>query len=248
MDQQDIEKGLQQLGLSRGDIVEVHSSLNSLGWVQGGAVAVVNALMEVVGDEGALVMSAYPVSKALPLTQQEHARGILAKVRIYPLEYDGPTGMGAVADEFRHRPGVAIGRGIHRVCAWGKDSELLSEGYHQLLEKDGWVLLLGVGIGYCSSMHQAEKVGIPPEITANFKVPDDIRKDYPEDIYLSYGRTPDDAWEKVYQEAELRGLIKKHKIGNADCKLFRARPVVEIYEIALRSDPFKLFGIHNDQR
>ncbi len=48
---------------------------------------------------------------------------------------------------------------------------------------------------------------------------------------------------KVRIEAEGRGLVKRHKIGNAECMLFRARPVVGIYEAALRTDPYSLFGV-----
>ena len=179
LSQGEIEDGLKQLGLARGDIVEVHSSLSSFGWVEGGAATVVNALMEVVGEEGAIVMSAYPVSKPLPLTDQEKERGITAKVRLFGEDYDGPSGMGAIADEFRHRPATVLGPGFHRVCAWGHNAQLLSRGYQHLLEADGWVLLLGVGIGYVSSMHQAEKVGIPPEVVECVRVPDEIRRDYP---------------------------------------------------------------------
>ena len=97
----------------------------------------VDALMNVVGEEGALVMSAYPVSKPLPLTEEERARGILAKVRMYGEDYDGPTGMGAIADEFGRRPGTFLGTGVHRVCAWGHNAELHSQGYQYLLEIDG---------------------------------------------------------------------------------------------------------------
>ena len=56
--QQDIEDGLRQLGLGQGDVAEVHSSLSSLGLVEGGAPTVVDALMSVVSAQGALVMSA----------------------------------------------------------------------------------------------------------------------------------------------------------------------------------------------
>ena len=131
----------------------MHSSLSCLGWVEGGAATVVDALMNVVGEEGTLVMSAYPVSKLLPLTEEEKARGILAKVRLYGPDYEGPTGMGAIADEFRHRSGTVLGKEFHRVCVWGRNAELHSQGYGYLLETDGLVLLLGVDISCCSSMH-----------------------------------------------------------------------------------------------
>jgi aminoglycoside 3-N-acetyltransferase len=43
---------LRSLGIASGDSVLVHSSLKSLGWVNGGAVAVVQALLAAVGDAG----------------------------------------------------------------------------------------------------------------------------------------------------------------------------------------------------
>ena len=113
--QQDIEYGLQKLGLGRGDAVEVHSSLSSFGYVQGGASTVVDALMNVVGKDGALVMSAYPVSRALPLTEEEKARGIIWKVRFLKDDFEEKTGMGVIADEFRRRPETLLGKNLHRV-------------------------------------------------------------------------------------------------------------------------------------
>jgi hypothetical protein len=62
-------------------------------------------------------------------------------------------------------------------------------------------------------------------------------------MYISYGSTPEDAWEKVRAEADRRRLIKRQRIGNAVCMLFKARPVVAIYEDALRTDPLGLFGV-----
>jgi aminoglycoside 3-N-acetyltransferase len=239
----EIEDGLRRLGLARGDAVEVHSSLSSLGWVEGGAAAVVDALMGVVGEEGTLVMPAYPLSKPLPLTEEEKARGILAKVRIFSQDYAGPTGMGEIADEFRGRPGTVLGSGIHRVCAWGRDAERHSQGLGYLLQVDGWVLLLGVDIHRCSSMHLAEKAGLPAEVAACFQLPEEIRYDYPDDVYVAYGSTPEDAWGKVQDEAERRGLIRRGTIGRTACMLFKARPVVGIYEQALRTDPLGLFGV-----
>jgi aminoglycoside N3'-acetyltransferase len=246
--QEDIEDGLRALGLGRGDVVEVHSSLSSFGWVEGGAAAVVDALMAVIGEEGALVMSAYPVSKLLPLTEAEKARGILAKVQLFGEDYDGPTGMGVIADEFRHRPGTVLGPGFHRVCAWGRDAALHAErGYAHLLETDGWALLLGVGIGYCSSMHQAEAgFEMPEAIKRYWQVPEDIQRDYADDIYISYGSTPEDAWAKVQAEAERRGQVWRQRVGQAECVLFKARVVVGIYREWLLSDPFGLHGVERE--
>jgi aminoglycoside 3-N-acetyltransferase len=39
--QEEIKQGLRKLGLRRGDVVGVHSSLSSFGYVEGGADAVI---------------------------------------------------------------------------------------------------------------------------------------------------------------------------------------------------------------
>src|SRR5262245_42415204 len=127
-----IEAGLRSIGLGRGDAVEVHSSLRAFGWVEGGAATIVDTLMQVVGLEGALVMSAYRVSGAIPLTPEEQARGITWKVKVLAEDSPEPIGLGAVVAEFLRRPGVVCGSGIHQVCAWGHDAQRHQQGYQYL--------------------------------------------------------------------------------------------------------------------
>ena len=247
--QEDIVDGLTRLGLERGAAVEVHSSLSSLGFVEGGAPTVIKALMEVVGEEGAIVMSAYLVTPPLPLTADDKAKGIIAKVRFLDEAADCKTGMGIIADTFCRCPNTCMGKGEHRVCAWGHNAHHHSQGYGYLLSIDGWVLLLGVDINRCSSMHTAEdKIEWPKEITEHFQLPDEIRRQYPDtNWYIQYHDPrkplPESAWGKVQIEAERRGLIKRGRIGQAECLLFKGKPVVDLYEEFLRTDPFKLFGV-----
>src|SRR4051794_5201595 len=47
---------LRELGVRPGDILLTHTSLSSLGWVSGGAVAVVQGLLDALGPEGTLVV------------------------------------------------------------------------------------------------------------------------------------------------------------------------------------------------
>jgi aminoglycoside 3-N-acetyltransferase len=246
--QSDIEHGLERLGLRRGDAVEVHSSLSHFGHVIGGAPTIIAALINSVGSAGALVMSAYPVSSAIALTQTEVARGITWKVRILAPDSTERTGMGRVADEFSRRPDVMCGHGIHRVCAWGHEAARHSQGYQHLLEIDGWALLMGVGIDRCSSMHEAEKVGFPSKIAKIFELPADIRRDYPADLWgIGYGSTPMDPWSTILSEAEAQGLIRRRTIGRAECVLFKARALVNEYADHLRTDPFAIFGLVEDR-
>lgn len=245
----EIADGLKALGLERGACVEVHSSLSSLGDVEGGALTVIQALMDTVGEEGTIVMPAYRVTPPLPFSDEERRKGIVAKVRFLDEDADEKTGMGVIADTFRKLPGTCLGKGIHRVCAWGHNAKLHSQGYTYLLSVDGWVLLMGVGIDRCSCMHQAEdKIGVPDVISEYFEIPEDIRRQYPDTHwYIQYNDPrrgpPVNAWEKVRVEAERRGFIRRRRIGQAECLFFKAQPVVAIYENWLRKDPFGLFGV-----
>jgi aminoglycoside 3-N-acetyltransferase len=247
--QKDIIDDLKRLGLGRGAAVEVHSSLSSMGFVEGGASTVINALMDVVGEAGAIVMSAYLVTPLISLTEEDKMKGITAKVQMLDENANCKTGMGVIVDTFCKLPTTYLGKGIHRLCAWGHHAQLHSQGYEHLLSIDGWVLLIGVDIHRCSCMHTAEaKVHWPKEILAYFELPEEIQRQYPRtDWYVEY-RDPqkpllEDAWGKVQIEAECRGLIRRGHIGKAECMLFKAKPVVDVYEEFLRTDPFVLYGI-----
>ena len=48
----DIKRKLKEIGLESGDNVIVHTSLKSMGYVCGGAQAVIEALIETVGENG----------------------------------------------------------------------------------------------------------------------------------------------------------------------------------------------------
>lgn len=239
-----ILEGLKELSVKPGDTVEVHSSLSSFGRIQGGSAAMVDALMEAVGPNGSLVMSAYRVSPSYPLSLKEKMLGIKWKVKVLPEKSTDKTGMGAIVEEFSRRPGVVLGKGLHRNAAWGKDARLLSRGYDYLLNRDGLVLLLGVGIDRCSSLHLAEQsVPLPTEIEAIFEVPQRLKKIYPENIWqIGYGETPRDPWQEVYQEADKKGLVRHRRIGLAECHLFKANAVVSILKHRRKNNPYQLYG------
>ena len=50
---------LRALGVRPGITILVHSSLSAIGWVNGGSVAVVQALLDVITPDGTLIMPAH---------------------------------------------------------------------------------------------------------------------------------------------------------------------------------------------
>src|SRR5215216_7553101 len=62
---------LGRLGVRPGSVLLVHSSLSSLGWVCGGAQAVVEALLDALGPDGTLVVPTHTGGNSEP-SQWQH--------------------------------------------------------------------------------------------------------------------------------------------------------------------------------
>lgn len=88
----DILKALKELGLSDGDVVLVHSSLKSPGYVEGGAETVIEAFLEALGKSGTLVMP------TLSQRNFEHA--------YEEWSMDRPSDVGLITETFRKMPNV----------------------------------------------------------------------------------------------------------------------------------------------
>ena len=63
-----LKNALTQLGVEKGMLLEVHSSLSSFGELEGGAETVINTLKEIVTEEGSIFMPALRLSRELPFT------------------------------------------------------------------------------------------------------------------------------------------------------------------------------------
>lgn len=245
MDKHKIVEGLKSLGLKEGMSIEVHSSLSSFGHVNGGAETVIDALIDVVGSSGAIVMPSFKMSKRLPLNQEDRSNGLTCKIRILE-DSEEHSGMGIISDTFRKRDDVKTGDGLFRVSAWGKDRDKNSTSFSNLIESDEWALLLGVDIYSLSTMHYVESY-LPEEITKIFKPPSELLKIYNPDMwYIETGEPPVKAWYKIQDEAMKNNLITIENIGEAQCMFFKINNVIELYKKALQEDPYELYGLKED--
>ena len=111
MDKGFIVNALRKNGVQEGMCLEVHSSLKSFGYVEGGAETVISALKESVGSEGTIFMPALRLSPALPLTDEDKKLGISCKIKILPDDRK-KSAMGIIADTFRLQDGTLTGSGI----------------------------------------------------------------------------------------------------------------------------------------
>ena len=242
--------GFRCLGVQCGMSLEVHCSLGSFEYIKGGADALIEALMEAVGNDGAIVMPSFSISENLPLTDDDKRLGLALKCKLLnENDHDTNNGMGIVANTFQGRTDTITGQGIFRVSAWGKDAELhAASGFRRIIDSDGCALLLGVDIYRLSAMHYVEDLQ-PEEIRMKFAPSDEARAKYPENQWLIEAWSPETKpWYQIQKSAYQEGLIKDRIIGNAKCMFFKVRPVVELYRKALLERPFELYGIHTGER
>jgi len=152
-------------GIERGDSILVHSSLSSLGWVDGGADAVVDALIEAVGDEGTVL---FPTLTGSPDNSREH-----------PPIFDARSTRcwtGAIPEAARQRPDAPRSlHPTHSASAIGKLARWFTTGhelvhtpcgfgspYDKLADIGGKIVLIGVTQSSNTSFHSAEEIaGVP---------------------------------------------------------------------------------------
>jgi aminoglycoside 3-N-acetyltransferase len=172
---QSLRRELQALGVQPGMTLAVHSSLSSLGFVVGGAVAVILALEDALGAGGTLAMPTHTGDLEDPGEWQNPPvpKPWLAAMRADFPAYDAaltPTYlMGAIPECFRKQRGSL--RSNHPIASWaarGPNATFISSEHElawaqgegsplaRLYELDAHVLLLGVGYGNSTCFHLAE--------------------------------------------------------------------------------------------
>jgi aminoglycoside 3-N-acetyltransferase len=170
-----LARDLRALGLEPGDIVIVHSSLSKLGWIAGGAQAVVEALLAAVAPGGTIVMSTQsgqltdPGRWSNPPVPAEWIDTIRDSTPAFDPAITPTRDMGRIVDCFRSHPTTT--RNGHPTTSFAANGPMastifgdlqltpaLGEGspVHRLYELDAKVLMLGIDHGNNTSLHLAE--------------------------------------------------------------------------------------------
>ena len=166
---------LRACGLAEGQTVLAHLAMSRLGWVIGGAEAVILALLAAVGDRGTIMMVTNCSNNTDPCEWQHPPvpEGWWQTIRDHTPGYNPLTtptrGMGVVPELFRTWPGAV--RSAHpafSLAAVGPQAQYLVADHAleedsgdrsplgKLYELDGHVLLLGVDHWNNTSLHLAE--------------------------------------------------------------------------------------------
>jgi len=243
---------MRRLGLQEGMNIIVHSSLSSIGWVCGGAQAVIKALIDIVTAEGTIVMPAHtghlsdPAGWGNPPVPEAWWAEIRESMPAFEAGWTPTYGMGTIAESFRTIPGAT--RSNHpqtSFAAWGVNADRITSGQSlhfgmgeqsplaRLYELGAYVLLLGVGYDSNTSFHLAEyrTAGSPRKI--NFApVLVDGRREWKSFDELDF-RT--DKFDRIGEEFERTStIVRSGRIGLAPAKLFPMRDSVDFAVLMLK--------------
>lgn len=146
---EELVRQFKSIGIQEGDTLLVHASLSKIGYVEEGPKTVVEALMEVVGSTGNLLMPTSPNASL----QYDYIRSL----EIFDIVNE-PSKLGAISEYFRKLPGAQ--RSAHPtepVACIGPDALYFTEGhfgrltpydtyspFYRVSERKGKILYLGV--------------------------------------------------------------------------------------------------------
>lgn len=243
---------LQTLGVQPGMTLMVHASLSKLGWVAGGPVAVVLALLDAVGESGTLAMPSFSGDLTEPSYWQHPPvpEGWHQIIRDETPAFDvalTPTRMmGKVSDTFRIWPGTLRSSHPHvSVCARGPLAQVITadhqlensmgEGspFARLYDAGAYVLQLGTDRNSC--LHLAEfRSGLRGHIVQGAPIIEDGRRIWKVFSDLKFD---DDSFPPVKAAFEASGAVKVGHIGSATSRLMPVRGLVDFAAEWFRAHP-----------
>jgi aminoglycoside 3-N-acetyltransferase len=235
---------LTRLGVRAGMVLLVHSSLSKIGYVPGGPVTVIQALMEVLTPAGTLVMPTHTSDYSEPSAWQNPPvpADWQPIIREHFPAFDPaltPTRqMGTIPELFRTWPDVL--RSNHpqvSFAAWGQDAAQITANHSltlgmgdesplaRIYELDGYVLLLGVGYARNTSFHLGEcRAGVRPVMREGAPILENGRRVWREYEELDYD---DDPFPQIGAALEETGAVIIGQVGLAECRLFMQRTAVD---------------------
>ncbi|WP_328817886.1 aminoglycoside N(3)-acetyltransferase [Nonomuraea cypriaca] len=231
--------------MTTGDVMLLHSSMKSLGFVAGGAQAVVQALLDALGTEGTLVVPTHtpsntdpadwrrpPVPEAWWPVIREQAPG-------FDPSRTPSQHMGIIAEVARTWPGAlrsthpqvsfaALGKHADDIVAEHRLDDALGERspLGAVYRLDGKVLLLGCGHHSNTSMHLAEwRQASPPRSRTGSA----IRQPDGRSQWTTWDDVvPDsDDFERLGADYEATGAVTIGQVGDATARLMAQRPLVD---------------------
>jgi aminoglycoside 3-N-acetyltransferase len=218
MNKTDIKKCLSEFGLKTGDIVIVHSSLASIGRVEGGADALIDAFLETIGNEGTLAAPVFGNLGIFTQTLKNRPEAVIS---------DCPKGTVA-----------AIGADAEFICRdhWKADTAHGHDTpYLKIAGLGGYVCLLGVDQDRNTTLHSVEALLELPYLEATSATIEVA--DGPIEKTWKYYPGPHRDFIGIDHIMRENGKMEIGKIGNAVVRLMKSQDLIDVFTELGSNDP-----------
>lgn len=237
----DFVKQLREAGVGAGDTLLVHSSLSKIGYIEHGPKDLVDALLEVVGPTGNILMPNSPNASF----QLDYIRSL----EVFDAANDASK-LGAITEYFRKLPGAKRSKHpTEPVSCVGPDADYFTGShfgnltpynenspFYRVSEKGGKILYIGVTLDNAgTNLHTLEDavedfkypIYHPEIFTVKVRFEDGAEKEMQTKVH-------NPVWSKkrrcdgLIPMFEQRGVARRVQVGNAPTLIFDARRMLDV--------------------
>jgi len=244
----DLTDDFRNLGIKKTDNVFIHSSMKSIGEVEGGADTVLDVFCEYLAENGNIALPSHSWASI----NDEHNIFDPAKE---------PSCVGILTEIFRKRGGVLRSlHPTHSISIAGKDKEYFVKNEHlidtpcgragcwgKLLDMDFKIIFLGCSTQRNTYLHGVEEwLNVPGRLTEEYHKYKIVMPDgtlFDRDLKRHYNKNGDISghYDRIQPYMEEKGLAVKGRFGSADCVAERAADIYDVTSELLRKN-INFFG------
>ena len=240
-----ISRTLSTIGIRSGDGLLVHSAIQFLGRPADGVGLFLDAILDVLGPEGTIVVPTFnfDFARGLPFdpkTTPSKNMGVFSElVRMHPVAsrtmhpLQSVAVMGKYQDDLTNRDTLS---------AFDPDS-----AFDRMVELDFKLLLLGAEIQAASIVHYSEqRAAVPYRYWKEFSGQVKIGSEWKSCVYKMYVRNmeinPELNLNPIQEQLEAKGLWSTEKVNYGQISTCRLSGFVKIADHLLKNNPWSLVG------
>lgn len=250
---EEIRQQLETLGIQKGMVLLIHADTRRLGYLIGGEQVLIEALMDIVGYEGTIIMPTFTPQMADPSCQKKHiSRAYWQEVRDHAMPFDKkltpPKNCDPLVHQFLRNEGVVRSyHPLYSFAAWGKYAKLICDKHPlhfglskesplgKIAEFNGYVVMLGCEYEECCLFQLARYQGELPIRIISAPIENNHKTVWKDMLELDYNTKN---FSEIGEVMEERSIVKTSYIGNGRCRFFSAREAVTLATA--------YFNIHKD--